>query len=316
MAYQVIVVALGIEIRDSASGLRKFLQDNCTQLPLPPAPSETQSWQYPKRSQGQATHEIRVVFEMSEFTAALDAPDAFVVYEGHSRYGQGPAFGPAHTPHVPSVTAFPANPWGVHFRMGYLATDTDAVDDLVGHSVTPAEYDLGTADPNGFLPGALATAIRGAKKAAAQGKAKKPCSVSGAWRSIDVCKPALAARTTARGDVPLKGRHYYREYGGDLQTAVHVGSGDLDKTKLACRVLFMASCSSEVHFRAALVRHRKKVGSACTFMLTSYVCSSEASVPFLRSVLLKKQDPRTPQGMKAILKAVNSERDSGAVGAY
>src|SRR5207245_5319329 len=110
---QKIIVAAGIEIRDfQGSTLVAFLNANAD-------PGKASVWTHPKGSGSKATREVRVVFTMAEFAAALDVEDAIVIYEGHSRYGQGPAFGPASTPHVPDKKAFPINPWGVHFRMGY-----------------------------------------------------------------------------------------------------------------------------------------------------------------------------------------------------
>jgi len=99
-------------------------------------------WIYPKGSGPKAKFEVSVVFTKNEFAAALDTVDAYVVYSGHSRLGQGPAFGPKDTPEVPKKASFPDNPWGIHFRMGYDATYTEAVGDLLQHSVTPEEYDL------------------------------------------------------------------------------------------------------------------------------------------------------------------------------
>src|SRR5215218_4572406 len=247
---QVIVIAQGIEIREVGQGatLQAFLAANCDRKGAAPAAGANNTWIYPKGSGAKATHEIRVVYAMSDLAAALDLADAFVVYEGHSRYGQGPAFGPEGATHVPDKKKFPVNPWGVHFRMGYTATDTECVGDLLEHSVVPVEFDLTTADPKGFLPGALVTATVNAKAQQKKIKARKvkpadTCSLSGAWRAMDVCQPALATTKTARDDKPLSGRHFYvhktRSAPEEFLTAVQVGSADLDKATLACSVFFM-----------------------------------------------------------------------------
>ena len=324
---QLIVIAHGIEIRGTGQGtaLQSFLAANCDRKGAAPAPGANNTWTYPKGPPAKATHEVRVVYEMKDFAAALDIDGAFVVYEGHSRYGQGPAFGPEGITHTPDKTKFPINPWGVHFRMGYKATDTECVGDILTHSVVPAEFDLTTADPKDFLPEALATA---AVRAQAQQKKIKTrrtkpadtCSLTGAWRAMDVCQPALATQRTARGDQPLAGRHYYarheRSKPAEFLTAVPVGSADLDAAKLACSVFFMASCSSKVHFHAAMVRRRRAAKSSCRFLLTAEVCSAEHATAFLKQVLLKRRDPMSNADMKLIVKALNGEFESGSVGVY
>jgi hypothetical protein len=324
---QVIVIAHGIEMWEFglAQRLQDFLTKHCVrQGGVTPAAGENNTWLYPKGA-AEATHEIRVVYKMADLASALDVTDAFVIYEGHARYGQGPAFGPDGVTRVPDKKKFPVNPWGVHFRMGHDATDTECVDDLLEHSVVPVEYDLRTADPKGFLPKSLmdATIKVQAREKAITAKKTTPkgvCAVSGAWRSMDVCQQTLATTKTARDDLPLSGRHYYlhqdRAKPEEFLTAVEVGSADLDKAMLACNVFFMASCSSKVHFRAALVRRRKATKSSCKFLLTAHVCSASHSTSFLKQVLLKKRDPMSKDGMKKIVRALNGESRSGIVGVY
>jgi hypothetical protein len=324
---QLIVIAQGIEIRELGQGinLQSFLTTNCDRKGTAPAPGANNTWLYPKGSGAKATHEIRVVYELADLAAALDIAGAFVVYEGHSRYGQGPAFGPEGVTHVPDKTKFPVNPWGVHFRMGYDATDTECIGDLVEHSVVPVEYDLTSASATGFLPDALLTAIANVQAQerrirAWKTKPKDVCGLRGAWRSMDVCQPALATNKTARDDLPLKGRHYYvhrdRTTPAEFLTAVKVGSADLDKATLACKVFFMASCSSKVHFHSALVRRRNAAKSACQFLLTGEVCTTSHGTTFLKQVLLKRLDPTSVRGMKQIVMALNGERQSGNVKVY
>src|SRR3954453_5595476 len=186
---QLIGIAHGIEIREALQGtiLQAFLTTNCDRKGAAPAPGENNTWLYPKSAGAKATHEIRVVYKMADLAAALNTDDAFVVYEGHSRFGQGPAFGPEGVTHVPDKKKSPVNPWGIHFRMGYDATDTEGIGDLFEHSVLPAEYDLTTAAPKGFLPAALVTAttrVRSQEKRikAKKAKAKDVCGLDGAWR--------------------------------------------------------------------------------------------------------------------------------------
>lgn len=324
---QVIVIAQGIEIRSVGQGviLQAFLAANCDPKGPKPAAGANNTWTFPKGAGAKATHEIRVVYAMSDLAAALAIPQALVIYEGHSRYGQGPAFGPDGTPHVPDIKAFPVNPWGVHFRMGYDATDTECIGDIFDHSVSPAEYDLPAAGAKSFLPDLLVSAAATAqdKQKAIKAKklsGKKTCSISGAWRSMDICQPSVAANKTARGETPNKGRHYFRHQSSkkpeEFLTAVKVGHADLDKASLACSLFFMASCSSKVHFHKPLVNRRKSAKSSCVFLLTALVCATSHATTFLKSVLLKGNDPTTKGGLKKVVKALNGETDSGIVGVY
>ena len=325
---QVIVIAQGVQIRDSGQGqvLQDFLTTNCDRKGAAPAAGANNTWLFPQGSGVNATHEIRVVYAQSDLAGALDLADAWVVYEGHSRFGQGPAFGPENTPVVPDKVTFPVNPWGVHFRMGYDATDTECVGDLITHSVVPPEFDLTTADPKAaFLPSALVTAATNvqAREKSIKAKKAKPaavCGLAGAWRSMKICQPAREATKTSRGDQPLKDRHFYAQQGRgksqEFLTAVPVGSKDIDAVKLACSVFFMASCSSKVHFYAAMKRRRTAAKSACKFLLTGEVCAASHATSFLNLVLLKRLNPTVNKDMKKIVRSLNGEADSGNVGVY
>lgn len=318
---QIIIIAEGVEIRDfQGSALTPFLNTNCDAKA-----GATSTFTYPKGAGAKATHEVRLVFTMAELATAIDTKDAFVVYEGHSRYGQGPAFGPPNTPHVPDIRAFPTNPWGVHFRMGFDATDTECIGDLMEHSVKPTEFDLTAAAAAAFLPGAL---VRAARNAQAQAKAMKGktmtaaaiCSTGGAWRLFNTCWPKLATAATARGEKPLDGRHYFeripRKKADEFTTSVQVGSADLNKSTLPIKLLFMASCSSQVHFLKALDRQRKASKSNCKFLLTGDVCATDHATNFVTQLLVKGIDPMTAKGMTKLVKALNGVSDSGRVSVF
>lgn len=322
---QKIIVAAGIEIRDyQGKELERYLNANADK-------GKGNIWTYPKGAKT-PSHEVTLVFTAAELKTALDTDGAWVIYEGHSRYGQGPAFGDAGIAKVPDKAKYPTNPWGVHFRMGYDATDTEAIDDLVEHSVVPAEYDLLASTATAFLPKALETAVKNAQgvealrkkgKLTAQQKAA-PCSIPGAWRSFDACWKDVAAIKTARGDEPLKGRHYYarkpnvnkgKKPPDEFLVSVKVGSADLDKVNLKCAVLFMASCSSHEHYFEPLTKRRKDAGSKCKFYMTAHICSAYHGRNFI-SEAFKGTDPASDKGAKAFLKTLNGEADSGSVGFY
>jgi hypothetical protein len=296
---------------------------------------KTSVWTYPKGSAPKATFEVTVVFTAQELKAALDTTDAYVVYSGHSRYGQGPAFAPAGTPHVPDKKTFPVNPWGVHFRMGYDATDTEAVGDLVEHSVTPVEYDLTAVPAKAFLPKTLVNAAAGVKRIEDQRKKgkltkaqlKSPCTIAGSWREFDTCWATFAKTATARGDTPLKGRHYYAYIPNyeptplipkgrdEFFVAVTVGSSDLDTVSLKCKLFFMASCSSHEHFYASLKKRRIATKSSCKFLLTADINRASNARNFLEAIF-KGYDPLTKTGSQAVLKLLNGYPEAGKIAMY
>jgi hypothetical protein len=129
----------------------------------------------------------------------------------------------------------------------------------------------------------------------------------------------LSTTTTARGDKPLKGRHFYKivpRKPAEFETSVQVGSANLDKSSLACKLLFMASCSSHVHFFKPLDKRRKAAKSACKFLMTGFVCATTHAAMFLEQVLIKGHDPISKKGAKAVVKALNGVSDSGIVNIY
>jgi hypothetical protein len=326
-----VIVASGVELRDTLQGvsLVSYLNSNAD------FDKKTSVWTFPKGVGAKAKYEVTVVFTSAELAAALDTLDAFVVYSGHSRYGQGPAFGPSGTPHVPDKKTFAVNPWGVHFRMGYDATDTEAVGDLMEHSVTPVEFDLTAASAKAFLPKALVSAA--AKVQAVEANRKKgklskaqianSCSIAGSWRQFNTCYAKLAQTKTARGDQPLAGRHYYaympnyerskaNPKGRDeFFAAVTVGSADLDMSSLKCKLFFMASCSSHEHFYQPLNRRRKATKSPCKFLLTLYVNSASHARNFI-DLIFKGYDPLSRKGSKLVAKLLSGYKDSGQVDFY
>jgi hypothetical protein len=315
---QKIIIASGVEGRDGkqSTSLHAFLKGEATC-------AGTSKWTYPKGAR-KPKFSVHVIYTLAEFRAALDDAGAWVIYEGHSRWGQGPAFGPADTPRCPPVCAYPVNPWGVHFRMGYDATDTKCVADLLEHAVSPTEYDLLAAKKAAFLPKSLARASLRAKRAhrnKGRGKnAKQLCRVAGAWRELNVCDPELAKTNTCR-DVPvLDGRHYYarvRQKGQDeFLTSVVVGSSDLQKVNLKCDFLFMASCSSHEHFYRPLKRRRRATKSRCVFFLTARACAVSHGRNILTQILQRGHSPLTKTGSRRILAALNGEKRSGMVGRY
>jgi hypothetical protein len=318
---QLIIMAFGIQFRDS-DGLEseKVLKANCDAKAGAP-----NTYIFPKGAGAKAKYEIRLIFALSDFITAVDTPDAVVVYDGHSRYGQGPCFGPAGIDQMPDAKSFPTNPWNVTYKMGYDATDTDCIGDLVHHSILPTEYDLTSTAPTAFLAKDLAVAATKAKANEKAVKAKKIsasviCSTAGAWREFNSCFAKLAGTGTKRGDKPLKDRHFYqvlpRKAGDEFKASITVGSVDVDKSKLPGKLIVMGSCSSQAHFLAALDRRRKAVKSSCQFILTGDVCTVDLATVFLNRVLLKKIDPTTSKGMAQLAKSLNGVDGSGGVGLY
>jgi hypothetical protein len=253
------------------------------------------------------THRVKIVYTKAEFTAALDQKDAIVIYDGHSRLGQGPAFGPAGLGTCPDKATHPVNPWGDSFRMGYDFADIECIDDIVHHGTNPGEFKLPANTKGLFASKGLKAIVAAALKA---GKAN--CRLPGAWRSLATCHSKVAATANCRGDTPLAARHYWRSRRGDKEfdTLVAVGDADLAKTKLACGVLFLNSCSSKRHYHAALARRKKAAKSNCMFFVTAEVCSANTTLPFLRAVLAGRDPVRDSA---KILKRMNALSESGFI---
>jgi hypothetical protein len=294
-----IIIAFGCEIRDGTnhSSVVTWLNANATS-------AATDRWTYPK---AKTAHEIRIIYSKADFAAALDTKDAIIIYDGHSRIGQGPAFGPASVPTCPDAASFPTNPWGDNFRMGFDLADIECVDDILKHGINPLEYSM-PANSKGLFASAGLTDI--VEKAIKAGKGK--CSTPASWRSLSACHSKIAASVNCRGVASLSARHYWKAHKGDkdFDTLVAVGDADLKKTKLACGVLFMNSCSSKKHFYPALKRHKKAQKSDCVFFVTADVCSANTTEPFLKAVLAGK-DP--VKDAKSILKRMNALAASGFI---
>ena len=321
-----IFLAYGLHFRDT-DWLDAFelLVDRCDEIA-----GEQDAFVFPSGSK-KPKYEIRALFDKAGFAKALDEKDAVVVFDGDSRLGQGPSFGAERVGRVPDKNAFPANPWGGHYRMGYDAVETYAHADLLEHSVLPDEWDLSQIPVKAFIPVSLVYAagkVQAAEKSFRTNRANAVarCRTEGAWRRFADCYRKLEQTTTARGEQPLLGRHYHRsereaglgmeEVQDDFATPVKVGSSDLDKSRLAGKLLVMASCSSHFHFFAPLDRRRKAVGSRCRFLLTAHVCTANLPVAFLENVLQHGMDPTTDAGMKALADALSGVPGSGAVQVY
>ena len=321
---QKIIVAEGLDLRDfQGVALLNYLN---TVADVKPG----SLWTYPKGAKAKPTYEVEVVYTQAEFAKALDTPDAYVIYEGHSRYGQGPAFGPPGPPRppeppwVPDSKNFPINPWGVHFRMGYDAISTKCIEDLVGHSVKPAEYDLTQVPDKAFLRRDLKRAGEKAKRVeqkVKKGKMRrsKLCPVPNAWRSFDSCDRTLAGTTTPRGDQPLRGRHFYsrqpRKGPDEFLTAVTVGSADLGQVSLKCKVFFMHSCTSYRYYYLPLIRRRKAVKSKCKIYLTHKVPRAYYARDFI-SLVFQGYDPTRDRDAVKICKILNGVDFPGKVKMY
>lgn len=294
-----ILIAFGFEIRDGKnhSSVVAYLNANAT-------PAGTNAWDYPKSS---PKHRVKIIYTKAEFASALDQSDAIVIYDGHSRIGQGPAFGPPNSETCPGTAKFPANPWDDNFRMGFDLADIECIDDIMKHGTNPAEFTMPANSKGVFASKGLIEIIDNALKA---GGSK--CSTSGAWRSLATCHPTIAAKANCRGVTALSSRHYWRERskGNEFDTLVAVGDADLAKSKLACAVLFMNSCSSKKHYLPALKRRKKTIKSNCVFFVTAEVCSANTTEPFLKAVLAGK-DPVKDSAQ--ILKRMNSLTESGFI---
>jgi hypothetical protein len=195
---QLIIMVFGIQFRDSDwLESEKVLKANCDAKA-----GATNTFTFPKGAGAKASYEVQVIFGLADFVKAVDTPDAVAVYDGHSRYGQGPCFGPAGIDQMPDAKSFPTNPWNVTYKMGYDGTDTDCIGDLVHHSILPTEYDLTAAASTAFLGTDLMAAAAKAQANEKAIKAKKikasaVCSTAGAWREFNSCFAKLAGTATS-----------------------------------------------------------------------------------------------------------------------
>jgi hypothetical protein len=320
---QLIIVLFGIQFRDSDwPNSKTVLTENCDVKA-----GATDTFTFPKGAGAKAKYEVQVKFDLADFGQAIGTPNAVVVYDGHSRFGRGPCFGPAGIAQMPDAKSFPINPWDMSYKMGYDATATECEKDLLHHSVLPTEYDLTTAASTAFLGTDLMDAAAEVQANEQRLKAKKikagtVCrSKERFWRKFDLCLPEQAATPTQRGDRPMKGRHFYQIVAGKkkesiFNVSIAAGAADLDKSKLPGKLLVLASCSSHMHFFDALDRRRKAANSGCKFILTSDLCYADLATVFLKRVLLDKIDPTTSAGMAKLTKALNGMDGSGGVGLY
>ena len=299
---QVVIVAFGCEIRDFHYNTKavKLLNDRAKV-------TKPDVWLFQDKAKG-LDLEIRVVYTKAEFAAALDLDGAIVVYNGHSRFGQGPAFGPARLSHCPDVQAFPVNPWEDHFRMGYDAIEIPCIEDIFEHCTNPTEIAKGKPKTDLFVPGHVQRLL---DRALGRGTA---CRTAGARRSLLKCFPKVASQANGRGVQSLKTRDFWFTTHRDTEfhTIVNVGAKDLAKAKLKCKVLFMNSCSSKVHFYRALKRRKRAAKSRCVFYMTHEVCPGDTTTIFLR-LLMDGHDPLTRRGKRKFVKEMNGDPGAGNV---
>ncbi len=257
-------------------------------------------------------YDISVTYTRADFKAALDTDDAIVVYAGHSRFGQGPAFGTsdADTPECPDAATYPANPWEGHFRMGYDAVDVPCIEDIYTHCTNPAEFTKTDLPRDLFVHDDVRQVVKSAK-----GRSTR-CDLKGyARRSLLTCFPKTADLTNGRGVKTLKTRHYWytRKRDTEFHTIVDAGSADLSGVSLRCGVLLMYSCTSKHHYYEALKRRRKAAKSKCVLYLTTVVPRGVPATKRFVQLVLKGIDPRTRRGSEKFLREMGRIRHSGRI---
>jgi len=320
-------IAFGIQARETLSKeeLIKYLEN------LPDVVDNgNHCYEYKKNDK---IYDIRVIFTKKEFLEALELPGAIVIYEGHSRYGQGPAFVKEEKVGVcADISEFPHyNPWEDHVRMGWDVVETPCVQDILRHGTNPIEYTK-TENPK-FSSARVKKILR---KASKNEKRKVKCSFHKIFKKRRIndprartndCYPSIAKITGCR-EISLIGRSYWRsrprtkkekeKFREDIEieffTLVEAGPSDLKKSKLQCSVLFVKSCSSIKHFFCALRLRRKELQKErrdrekpCVFYLTKIRSWSASFSPllFVKMVLAGK-NPTRKKDAKLICKKLNS----------
>lgn len=323
---ELIIVLFGLEARDwdLHSSLLAYLNEVAAR-----DEGTDPTFIFPKarRPSSRRVVRIEVRYDKESFRRAIDTEGAIVIYDGHSRYGQGPVFGAAQLePCAPLPATSTQSPWQDHFRMGYSAVSVPCIIEIWSHCTNPAELPRSTPTSNFFPSPVVATLLRQAK-----GK-NGDCATQQARRSLSRCYPEVAAKANRRGEETLKQRDYWKAWTPeedkdvlrtfysnksegflDFRTIVLGGSADLDQTSLRCDVLFVNSCSSKRHFLPALLRRRAAVRDTnCVFFLTDYTASSPSTLWFVQRVL-RGWDPRRTSGVVEALKFLNKSKDSGLV---
>lgn len=312
-----VLVAVGAEVRD-------WRDHKETRAHLDWVAKRTTPDSYAYEGKGR-DYEFTFAYTKAGFASGLDLDGGIVIYQGHSRYGQGPAFGDAKLPTYPDPAKYPVNPWGDHFRMGFDAVHTACLADIWNHGVEPKEY---TRDP----PPKDLFAWQSTKTMLTRTKGKCGDKVA-SRRSLLRCAPDLTKKLKTVDVIPhreslLDGRHYWytvKEHEIDFvplyidndgyieyQTIVESSSKDLETVGLKCSLLYMNSCSSKLHFSAALKRRKTAVGSKCVFYLANEICYGEPLLVFIRQ-LLDGVDPVSKSGSKTMLTKLNESGRAGKV---
>ncbi len=300
-----IIIAFGVEFRNLK--YRKELQAYLKKL------TKSKSDTHFKYKKGDRDYDIQIVFTRDEFLKALDTPGAIVVYEGHARHGQGPAFDETGgAGDCPSTFFAPKNPWENHVRMGWDAVKLPVKGDILKHCVNPDEY--AEKKVSKYSQPSVRYVYRKAST-----KTTK-CSFKGySKRKLIKCFPSLAKSKNKRGVASLLKRHFW--YTKDIEktkkkdpyTFVKVGAKDLKKSKLKCRLFFMDTCKAVPHYYCSLRHRKRETKSKCIFLLTrklAYMGLSKAINNFIKLVLEEDVDPFKRSGRKRLiteLNAVNAE---------
>ncbi len=298
-----VIIAIGVDVRDwsYATGLVNYLNKHAVK-----DTTKTNHWSFVLKSK-KIKYNLRVVYAKSEFKKALDEKGAYVVYDGHSRYGQGPAFGPANLTDCPAATSYPNNPWEDNFRMGWDTIKVPCLEEILHHCTDPKEFPYKKAPKYFFARKSVKTIV---SKAAVK-KSSKCRQSNPAKRKLLKCSPANAKKANGRGKKTLLTRHYWMKTPSDYETLIQVGRKDLNKVHLKCKVLFMNSCSSKWHFYYALKRRKKNKASRCVFYMTRRVCGAATTEIFIKA-LFAGHNPTSSTGSKKFLKAMGIP-DSGSI---
>lgn len=292
-----IIVAFGIEFRDY--GHRKDLE---TYLAKSAKKGADGIFHFKKDSR---EFSIQVVFTKKEFLQALDTPDAIVIYDGHSRLGQGPAFvSKSGVGFCPSKQDFPQNPWEDHVRMGWDVVAVWVQGEIMHHCTDPKEY-AGKSIP-AFAPANVRYLMRKAKENKPDCKSRKISK-----RKLLDCFPDIARQKNGRGDQTLIDRHYWLSISKDTDffTLIEGGSADLRKSGLRCKVLYMNSCSSVDHYFCSLFIRKRETKSKCVFYLTrrtAFMGWARTTNIFVDLLLQKGVDPTNVKAAKQIVRALNA----------
>lgn len=333
-----ICYGLAFDVGVSPSGVREYLQS------LKYITKKTENWYLYKKKK--ISYEIKIHLSKQEFLDALTDKNAIVIYEGHSRYGQGPVFinDESYSKVCGASQTALLNPWEDHVRMGWDVVKTLVIEDMLTHGTNPTEYDE-------KIHKSTLKFVRLRKKWLEEKKSKKKskltcgkkctlvekkdtnsyefdctCEVKKEEKKIiqkrkfSTYFPTLADQEIkCTQKQSLRNRHFWKlkvwkKKIYDFLTLIISGRDDLMTLDIKCRVFFMNSCLSAWHFYCALKNRLDELKrSNYVLFLTmdeAMPWLADTTLTFIK-LLLRGRDPTNQRDAIIMKRRLNSYKIGG-----